>query len=64
MSGVEKIRELIAACGIPARLRDVNIPQEAIGQMAIDALKIQRLLKNNPREITEKDAVDIYQAAY
>jgi len=63
-AGVEKIKQLIADCGIPARLRDVNIPEEAIPQMAIDALKIQRLLKNNPREITEKDAVDIYKAAY
>ncbi len=62
--GVEKIKELIAACGIPARLRDVHIPQDAIPQMAIDALKIQRLLKNNPREISEQDAVGIYKAAY
>jgi alcohol dehydrogenase class IV len=42
----------------------VNIPEGAIPQMAVDALKIQRLLKNNPREITEKDAVDMYKAAY
>lgn len=62
--GVEKIKELIAACGIPARLRDVNIPESAIPQLAIDALKIQRLLKNNPREITEQDAVDIFTSAY
>jgi alcohol dehydrogenase class IV len=63
-AGVEKIKQLIADCGIPARLRDVNIPENAIPQMAIDALKIQRLLKNNPREITEQDAIDIYKAAY
>jgi alcohol dehydrogenase class IV len=63
-AGVEKIKQLIADCGIPARLRDVDISEEAIPQMAIDALKIQRLLKNNPREITEQDAIDIYKAAY
>jgi len=62
--GIEKIRELIKACGIPATLKEVNIPQDAIPQMAKDAIKIQRLLKNNPREITEQDAVAIYQAAY
>jgi alcohol dehydrogenase class IV len=55
---------LISACGIPARLRDVNIPKEAIPQMAADAMKITRLLKNNPRPITEADAIDIYNAAY
>ncbi|GAB3996942.1 iron-containing alcohol dehydrogenase [Spirosoma daeguense] len=64
MNGVLKIRELIRECGIPARLRDVNIPKEAIPQMADDALKITRLLKNNPREISREDAIAIYTAAY
>ena len=62
--GVHKINELIRDCGIPPRLRDVNIPKEAIPQMADDALKITRLLKNNPREITREDAIAIYTAAY
>jgi len=62
--GVEKIRQLIADCDIAARLRDVNIPEDAIPQMAKDALKIQRLLKNNPRNISENDAVYIYNEAY
>ncbi|GEO04386.1 alcohol dehydrogenase [Adhaeribacter aerolatus] len=62
--GIEKIRHLIKACGIPARLREVNIPETAIPEMATDALKITRLLKNNPRPITLEDAINIYQAAY
>src|SRR5687768_5242381 len=63
-AGVQKIKELIKACGIPASLKEVNVPQTAIPQMAADAMKIQRLLKNNPREITEQDAIAIYKAAY
>lgn len=63
-NGVLKIKELIKACGIPARLSEVGVPQNAIEQMAKDAMKIQRLLKNNPREITEQDAVQIFQSAY
>ncbi|TMI64592.1 MAG: iron-containing alcohol dehydrogenase [Bacteroidetes bacterium] len=63
-AGVKKIRELIKACGIPATLKEVNVPESAIPQMAVDALKIQRLLKNNPRLIEEKDAIEIYKAAY
>lgn len=63
-AGVQKIRELIKDCGIPATLQEVNVPATAIPQMAADAMKIQRLLKNNPRLIEEKDAVDIYKAAY
>jgi alcohol dehydrogenase class IV len=64
LKGIEKIKELVSACGIPARLRDVNIPKEAIPQMAADAMKITRLLKNNPRPITEADAIEIFNAAY
>jgi alcohol dehydrogenase class IV len=63
-AGVEKIRQLINDCNVPPRLRDVKVPQSSIAQMATDAMKIQRLLKNNPREITEADAVAIYQSAY
>jgi alcohol dehydrogenase class IV len=63
-TGVQKIRELIKACGIPATLKEVNVPESAVPKMAVDAVKIQRLLKNNPREITEQDAIDIYKAAY
>ncbi len=62
-AGVKKIKELIKACGIPATLKEVNVPESAIPQMAADAMKIQRLLKNNPREITETDAIDIYTRA-
>jgi len=62
--GVRKIKELIKACGIPATLGEVSVPESAIPQMAADAMKIQRLLKNNPREITEQDAIEIYKAAY
>jgi alcohol dehydrogenase class IV len=64
LKGIEKIRELIRDCGIPARLRDVRIPKEAIPQMAADAMKITRLLKNNPRPVTEADAIEIFNAAY
>ena len=62
-AGVRKIKELIKACGIPATLKEVNVPESAFPQMAADAMKIQRLLKNNPREITETDAIDIYTNA-
>lgn len=62
--GIEKINELISECGTPARLRDVNITESAIPQMAEDAMKVTRLLKNNPREVTYQDAVEIYRDAY
>lgn len=63
-TGVEKIKELNKACGIPATLKEVGVKEETIPQMASEAMKIQRLLKNNPREITEQDAVAIFKSAY
>jgi alcohol dehydrogenase class IV len=63
-AGVEKIKELNKACGIPATLREVGVKEETIPQMAMEAMKIQRLLKNNPREITEQDAVSIFKSAF
>jgi len=62
--GVEKIRELIRECGIPATLREVGIPPESIPGMAADAMKIVRLLKNNPRPVGLEDAIGIYKLAY
>lgn len=62
--GVEKIRELIKQCGIPAKLSELGIPKDAIPVMAEDAMKITRLLKNNPRLISLEDAISIYTAAY
>jgi len=64
LRGIDKIRSLISECGVPARLSEVGIPREAIPQMAADAMKITRLLKNNPRPVTEADAIAIYNAAY
>jgi alcohol dehydrogenase class IV len=64
IAGIQKIKELIEACGIPSRLNQLNIPKEAITEMANDAMKITRLLVNNPREIKIEDAISIYNTAY
>ena len=63
-TGVQKIKELIGQCGLPPRLREVGVNEEAIPIMARDALKVQRLLKNNPREVTLIDAINIYKEAF
>jgi len=62
--GVQQIRFLLTECGVPATLREVRIPHHTIPKMAEDALKISRLLNNNPREVTLQDAIEIYTAAY
>jgi alcohol dehydrogenase len=61
---IEWLEQLIDAVGLPARLRDCGVTEESLPQLASDALLQQRLLINNPREVTEADALTIYRAAY
>lgn len=63
-NGVDFIYQLSEAVGIPAKLSDIGIPQEAVPHLAKAAMEVQRLLKNNPREVTEQDAIDIYNSLY
>ena len=62
--GVDFIYRLAAAVGIPDKLTALGIPQNAVDGMARAAMQVQRLLKNNPREVTEQDARDIYLSLY
>ena len=62
--GVEFIYDLSKKVGMPQKLTDLNIPQTAVDGMAKAAMEVQRLLKNNPREVTEQDARDIYNSLY
>jgi len=62
--GVDFIYQLADAVGIPKKLTDLNIPQTAVDGMAKAAMEVQRLLKNNPRTVTEQDARDIYNSLY
>ena len=62
--GVDFIYHLAAAVGIPDKLTALGIPQTSVPGMAKAAMQVQRLLKNNPREVTEQDALDIYNSLY
>ena len=62
--GVDFIYQLAASVGIPQKLSDLGIPQSAVDGMAKAAMKVQRLLRNNPREVTEQDARDIYNSLF
>jgi alcohol dehydrogenase class IV len=61
---IDKLEDLSKRLGLPQKLREVDIPKEACEKMARDAMKQTRLLVNNPREVTEKDALNIYQSAW
>jgi alcohol dehydrogenase class IV len=60
---VKTMQKLVADMPMEQRLTDVGISRQDIDRMAIDVMKITRLLVNNPREITHDDAVALYLAA-
>lgn len=60
LRGVAFVEQLSKNCGIPQTLEEIGIPRTAIPEMAAAAMLQQRLLVNNPRPVTEQDAVDIY----
>lgn len=61
---IDALADLSSKLGMQTRLRDVDIPEDAIGKMASDSMLQQRLLVNNPREVSEQDAFNIYKAAW
>ena len=61
---IDELAALSARVGLQPRLRDVGIPKAALEKMAADAMKQQRLLVNNPRELLQADALAIYRAAW
>lgn len=61
---VSELAALSPRCKLPTRLRDAGVPEDMLPQLAKDAMLQQRLLVNNPRELTEADALAIYRKAY
>ncbi|MDQ5987670.1 MAG: alcohol dehydrogenase [Syntrophus sp. SKADARSKE-3] len=61
---VEAVDHLIEDCGAYATLEDLEIHEDAFEALAKSALSENRLLSNNPRKVTEEDAIEIYRAAY
>mgnify|MGYP000741809722 FL=1 len=61
---IDKLESLSKKLGLPQKLREVDIPKNACEKMAKDAMLQTRLLVNNPREVTEVDALNIYQSAW
>lgn len=63
-NGIAKLAELVAECPIPQQISQLSVPRDALRRLAKSAMTVTRLLKNNPRRLTEEDAYAIYQEAY
>ena len=61
---IERLGSLSQRIGLEPRLRDAGIGEDALPVMAQAAMKQTRLLVNNPRDVSEADALAIYRAAW
>lgn len=60
---VDTMTGLLDALPIKRRLTEVGVASADIPDLARDAVKVQRLLVNNPRPVNYEDAVAIYREA-
>lgn len=61
---IKRMHQLCADVEIPSGLRSFDIPESDIPELAAEAIKVERLLRNNPRVLTLADVEAIYHAAY
>lgn len=61
---LDAVDKLCSDVGIPRTLREFDIPEQVIPQLAEDASKVTRLLRNNPKQLTVEDIENIYRNAY
>jgi alcohol dehydrogenase len=58
------LRELIDEVALPATLNAAGVAETDLPMLAEDAMLQQRLLVNNPRDVSYEDALSIYRRAY
>ena len=57
---IGKLMEIVAATGVERRLSNLGISHNDLPRMAEDAMKAQRVMQNNPREVAYDDALKMY----
>jgi alcohol dehydrogenase len=61
---VRAVFDLFCDLGLPRSLKELNIPEESIPEMAEGAMNVTRPILNNPRLMTVKAAENIYRRAF
>jgi alcohol dehydrogenase class IV len=61
---IDDLASLSRRLGLETQLRQVGVSENDLPVMAREAMKQQRLLVNNPRAVSEADALAIYRAAW
>jgi len=63
-AGATALEQLTSDCGIDTNLAHHGIDRSTIPHLAAAAMTVQRLLRNNPRDITRADAESIYAECF
>ena len=58
------VQKLSKKIKITQRLKGLQIPKTAIASLAEEAMKVTGPIVNNPRKVSLKDAINLYQEAY
>ena len=64
MKAIEAVRQLSIDVGVMHTLREFGAKKEDIPELAQKAIKVTRLLRNNPRDVTVKDLEEILTEVY
>ena len=64
LAGVRSLWQLITSTGLEMSLSALRIPESEIPSLAAAGLAVTRLMKNNPRPMTQPDAEEIYRLAF
>ena len=63
-AGIQAVEKLKADIGIPPRLRDVGVQRDRLTAMAENAFALKRILRVNPRTVTQDDLHSILDSAW
>lgn len=61
---IDHMQNHLDKSGLVLKLKNLNVAENMLEQLANDAMLQTRLLQNNPRELIQQDALQIYQAIY
>lgn len=63
-AGASAIARLTRDCGLDPHLSSYGVEASRISALAASAMTMTRLLRNNPRPVTEADCIQIYRACF
>ena len=63
-AGIEIIEDIMNECDLPQGLAEINFAEKDIDSMVESAMQVKRLLKNNVKDLSARDARDIYMKSF